>query len=82
MANPYQIRYDVLSMAKDMMDKQYEMQSQLAWKMMEMAKDNQSEALEAWKTYVPKAITPEEIKAQAQISYTSLSQTRRKPNEF
>ena len=52
MANPYQIRYDVLSMAKDMMDKQYEMQSQLAWKMMEMAKDNQSEALEAWKTYV------------------------------
>jgi|TARA_B100000927_G_scaffold285446_1_gene275548 hypothetical protein len=69
MANPYQIRYDVLSMAKDMMDKQYEMQSQLAWKMMEMAKDNQSEALEAWKTYVPKAITPEEIKAQADKLY-------------
>ena len=45
------------------------------------AKDNQSEALEAWKTYVPKRLHQKKSKRK-QISYTSLSQTRRKPNEF
>ena len=29
MANPYQIRYDVLAMAKDIADKNYEMQKEL-----------------------------------------------------
>ena len=36
MANPYQIRYDVLNMAKDMLDKQYDIQMELAYKAMEM----------------------------------------------
>lgn len=69
MANPYQIRYDVLNMAKEMMDKQYDMQMSLAYKMMDMAKDNSEEMLEAWNKYIPKAITPEEIKAQADKLY-------------
>ena len=69
MANPYQIRYDVLAMAKDMMDKQYDMQMTLANKMMDMAKDNREQAMEAWQAYIPKAITPEEIKAQADKLY-------------
>lgn len=69
MANPYQIRYDVLAMAKDMMDKQYDMQMTLANKMMDLAKENSEQAMEAWQAYVPKAITPEEIKAQADKLY-------------
>jgi hypothetical protein len=53
MSNPYQIRYDVLNMAKAMLDKQYDMQMEL----------------EAYNKYIPKAITPEEIKAQADKLY-------------
>jgi len=69
MSNPYQIRYDVLSMAKDMMDKQYDMQVELAQHMMSLHKENTEQALKAWDQYVPKAITPDEIKAQADKLY-------------
>ena len=56
MANPYQIRYDVLNMAKEMLDKQYDMQTELAYKAMAMYKDNAEEAMEAYQKYIPKAI--------------------------
>lgn len=69
MANPYQIRYDVLNMAKDMLDKQYDIQMELAYKAMEMYKDNAEQAIDAYKNYIPKAITPEEIKEQADKLY-------------
>jgi|TARA_Y100000015_G_scaffold17748_1_gene17129 hypothetical protein len=69
MANPYQIRYDVLNMAKDMLDKQYDIQMELAYKAMEMYKDNAEQAMDAYKNYIPKAITPEEIKEQADKLY-------------
>jgi hypothetical protein len=69
MSNPYQIRTDILAMAKDIMDKQYDMQMQLAHKAMEMYKENTEQALEAYKKYVPKAITPEQIKEQADKLY-------------
>ena len=69
MANPYQIRYDVLNMAKEMLDKQYDMQTELAYKAMAMYNDNAEQAMEAYQKYIPKAITPEEIKAQADKLY-------------
>ena len=69
MANPYQIRYDVLNMAKDMLDKQYDIQMELAYKAMEMYKDNAEQAMDAYKNYIPKAKTPEEIKEQADKLY-------------
>ena len=68
-SNPYQIRYDVLNMAKDMMDKQYDMQVEIAHKMMDMHKENSQQATEAWEKYVPKAFTSEEIKSQADKLY-------------
>ena len=67
--NPYQIRYDVLNMAKEMLDKQYDMQMQVAYKAMEMYKENTEQAMEAYQKYIPKAITPEEIKTQADKLY-------------
>ncbi len=76
MSNPYQIRYDVLSMAKEMMDKQYDMQMEVAQKAMDLYKDNAEEALGAWKAYIPKAITPEEIKAQAEKLYEFVAEKK------
>jgi hypothetical protein len=67
--NPYQIRYDVLNMAKEIVDKNYDMQLELAYKAMEMHKENTQQAMEAYKQYVPKMMTPEEIKAQADKLY-------------
>ena len=69
MSNPYQIRYDVLNMAKEMLDKQYDIQMQVAYKAMEMYKENAEQAMDAYQKYIPKAITPEEIKTQADKLY-------------
>lgn len=69
MSNPYQIRTDILQMAKEILDKQYDMQMEVAHKAMEMYKENADEALDAYKRYVPKAITPDHIKEQAEKLY-------------
>lgn len=74
--NPYQIRYDVLNMAKEMLDKQYDVQMEIAYKTMDMYKENADQALEAYKKYIPKAITPEEIKAQADKLYEFVSEKK------
>lgn len=74
--NPYQIRYDVLNMAKEMLDKQYDIQMEIAYKAMDMYKDNAEQALEAYKNYIPKAITPEEIKTQADKLYEFVSEKK------
>ena len=52
MSNPYQIRTDVLAMAKDMLDKQYESQMKMAQTMYDINKDNMELAQEAWKKYI------------------------------
>lgn len=76
MSNPFQIRYDVLNMAKDMLDKAYENQMNLAHQMMEMHKENSEQLSEAYEKYIPKAITPEEIKAQAEKLYEFVSEKK------
>ena len=68
--NPYELRYDVLSMAKEMADKHYDTQMQLAWHAVELYKGNADKALEAWQKYIPKAISPEDIKQNAEKLYT------------
>lgn len=75
-SNPYQIRYDVLNMAKEMLDKQYDMQMEVTYKAMDMFKDNAEQALEAYQKYIPKAITPEEIKMQAEKLYEFVSEKK------
>ena len=70
MSNPYQIRSDLLAMSKNMLDKAYDTQMEVAHKAMEVYKDNAEQALEAWKQYVPKMYTPQEITAKAEELYT------------
>ena len=69
MSNPYQIRTDLLSMSKEMLDKAYDTQMQLANVVVDQYKDNAELALDAWKRYIPKMYTPEEVKAQAEKLY-------------
>lgn len=76
MSNPYQIRYDVLNMAKEIADKHYDMQVELANKMLSMYKEDTQQALEAWKQYLPKALNPDEIKTQAEKLYEFVSEKK------
>jgi hypothetical protein len=76
MSNPYQIRSDILAMAKEMLDKQYDMQMTLAHQAMDLYRENAEQALEAYNKYVPKAITPEEVKAQAEKLYEFVSEKK------
>ena len=69
MSNPYQIRTDLLSMSKEMLDKAYDTQMQLANAVVDQYKDNAELSLDAWKRYIPKMDTPAEVKAQAEKLY-------------
>lgn len=69
MSNPYQIRTDLLAMSKEMLDKTYESQMEVARKAMDIYKENTEQALEAWQRYVPKMYTPDEIVSKAEELY-------------
>jgi hypothetical protein len=73
MSNPYQIRTDLLVMSKEMLDKAYDSQMEVARKAMDIYKENTEQALEAWQRYIPKMYTPEEIKAKAEELYSFVS---------
>jgi len=77
MSNPYQIRTDLLAMAKDMLDKSYDSQMEIARKAMEVYKENAEQALEAWERHIPKMYTPDEIKAKAEELYAFVSKDKK-----
>tara|TARA_S200002703_G_scaffold52104_1_gene45164 strand:+ start:695 stop:934 length:240 start_codon:yes stop_codon:yes gene_type:complete len=77
MSNPYQIRTDVMSMAKEMLDKAYDTQMTLAYTVMNQYKENSEQALDAWNKYVPKMYTPEELKKQAETLYEFVSNDKK-----
>lgn len=64
--NPYEIRFDLLSMAKDMLDRQYEQASIMAWEAMNKAMETNRDLYKDVGKYLPKMFTPEEIVAQAE----------------
>ena len=64
--NPYEIRFDLLNMAKDMLDRQYEQSSTMAWEAMNKAMETNRDLYKDVEKYVPKMFTPEEIIAQAE----------------
>lgn len=76
MSNPYQIRTDILAMAKDMLDKQYESQMKVAHTMYEVNKENMELATEAWNKYIPKMYTMEEVMEKANELYTFVSEKK------
>lgn len=63
--NPYEIRFDLLTMAKDMLDRQYEQASIMA-EAMTKAMESNKDIYKDIDKYVPKMFTPEEIIAQAE----------------
>ena len=63
---PYEIRLDLLSMAKDMLDKQYEIASGMAWQAFEKAAEENKDMYKNYEQYIPKMFRPDEIISQAE----------------
>ena len=71
--NPYEIRFDLLSMAKEILDRQYEQSSTMAWEAMNKAMETNRDLYKDVEKYVPKMFTPEEIIAQAEKLQTFIN---------
>ena len=63
---PYEIRFDLLTMAKDLLDRQYEQSVAIAWQALEKGMETNKTLYKDVEKYVPKMFTPEEIIEQAE----------------
>ena len=63
---PYEIRFDLLKMAKDLLDRQYEQSVVIAWQALEKGMETNKTLYKDLEKYVPKMFTPEEIVEQAE----------------
>jgi len=76
--NPYELRTDILAMAKDILDAQYGMQTELAVTLRERAIAQGALIEDAWSKYIPKMYTTEEIKKTAKELYEFVEQSDKK----
>ena len=71
--NPFELRTDILAMAKDYMDRQYEINMQFAQQAFDEAVKAQKVSADSWKSYVPEAYTIEDLMKKAQELYGFVS---------
>lgn len=71
--NPFELRTDILAMAKDYMDQQYQMNMEFARRVFDEAVDAQKVSTDSWKSYVPKMYTIEDLMKKAQELYGFVS---------
>jgi hypothetical protein len=67
--NPFEIRFDTLAMAKEMMDRQYETNMQKFYEVMEQAKSQSKDVTELFDKYMPKMYNPSEVMEKAEELY-------------
>ncbi len=67
--SPFELRVDVLKMAKDLMDQQYEIANQQYWTMVNQAEKNSQDVKEIFEKYTPKMYQPQEIMSKAEELY-------------
>lgn len=68
--NPFEIRTDILAMAKEYLDKQYEINVQFANRAFDEAVNAGKVAADAWTQYAPKMYSIEELTKKAQELYS------------
>ena len=68
--NPFEIRFDTLAMAKEMLDRQYETNMQIFYEALGQANSQGKDLNEVKEKYMPKMYDPQEIMNQAQELYT------------
>ena len=69
MTNPFELRFKILEMAKEYLDKSYEMQVEAFNQQVAMMKDQNKLTIEMWKNMMPEKYTMDEVVAKAQELY-------------
>lgn len=67
--NPFELRFDVLKMAKEMMDQQYDIAQNQFYQMIDNAKEQNQDITEVFEKYTPKMYQPKEIMEKADELY-------------
>jgi len=67
--NPFELRFDVLKMAKEMMDQQYELANQQFYQMVDQAREQNKDIQDIFEKYTPKMYQPKEIMDKADELY-------------
>jgi hypothetical protein len=68
--NPFEIRFDTLAMAKEMLDKSYETQINVFYQGLDKAREANKDMIEYTDKYLPKMYSPTEVMKQAQELYS------------
>ncbi len=71
--NPFEIRAEMLQMAKDYMDRQYEINLSFAQQGFQMALESGKVAHTDWKSFAPKQYAMEDLMKKAQEFYGFVS---------
>ena len=74
--NPYEIRLDVLKMAKEMADQQFQLQLDLMHRMMDQSSEEGKSIKDAFKEYVPNMYQPDEVIKKANELYAYVSEKK------
>ena len=67
--SPFELRFDVLKMAKEMMDQQYDIAQQQFWTQLEQYKEASKDVTEVFEKYTPTMYQPSEIMSKAEELY-------------
>lgn len=67
--NPFELRFDVLRMAKEMMDQQYELANQQFYQMVDQAREQNKDIQDIFEKYTPQMYQPKEIMDKADELY-------------
>jgi hypothetical protein len=71
--SPYEIRLELLQMAKDQLDAQFQLQLEFAKKVFDAALAANQVTLDTWKTFVPAGYTIDDITKKATELYGFVS---------
>ena len=66
---PFELRFDVLKMAKEMMDQQYDIAQNQYWTMINQAESSAKDVTDVFEKYTPKMYQPKEIMEKAEELY-------------
>jgi len=74
--NPFELRTEILQMAKDYAEKQYQINSEFAAKAFEEAKAAGKATMESWKEFAPVMYSIDDIMKHAEKLYSFVSTSK------
>lgn len=67
--NPFELRFDTLAMAKEMLDRQYEMAQSQFFQVIDQYREQSRDVTDAFEKYTPKMYQPQEVMEKAEELY-------------